>query len=166
MGWVGKEYKKRPIFALHDECVIVGFFALSTSISMRRYLFVSLALALPLIRAHPASRNSKTHLTKRIVDLKAFSLKVASKYTDSASVESNARLSASSRGSPQDTASELVPGANFRLVESVPGSAGVTHVYFRQTANELDIVNADFNVNVSVPLQLPNTSNSDCIDWP
>jgi len=42
-----------------------------------------------------------------------------------------------------------VPGAQFRLVgDNYVGSNGIAHFYFKQTANDLDIDNADFNVNI------------------
>jgi extracellular elastinolytic metalloproteinase len=121
---------------------------------MRGTLIASLALSFHYAGAHPLSLTSNSHLTKRIVDLTTFKSKVATNYTDSASVKSDSRLSINSRASPQDTATELVkktvPGATFRLVESYIGTNGVTHVYFKQTANDLDIDNGDFNVNVSL----------------
>lgn len=52
-----------------------------------------------------------------------------------------------------DTATQLVqktvPGATFRVVgDHYVGDNGVAHINFKQTANGLDIDNADFNVNV------------------
>lgn len=45
-----------------------------------------------------------------------------------------------------------VPNANFRLVgDHYIGADGTAHVYFKQTVHDLDIDNADFNVNVSIP---------------
>lgn len=120
---------------------------------MRGALIASLALAsgFQYAGAHPLSQTSKSHLTKRVVDLTAFKFKVAANYTDSTSVENRDSIRSNS---PEDTATELVkrtvPDAKFRLVESYTGTNGVAHFYFKQTANDLDIDNADFNVNVSL----------------
>lgn len=59
------------------------------------------------------------------------------------------------RATTEETATELVkstvPGATFRLSDDhYVGKNGISHFYFKQTANGLDIDNADFNVNVSV----------------
>jgi hypothetical protein len=44
----------------------------------------------------------------------------------------------------------IMPNATFRLVgDHYIGVNGIGHVYFKQSANGLDIDNADFNVNVS-----------------
>jgi extracellular elastinolytic metalloproteinase len=56
--------------------------------------------------------------------------------------------------SPEAVATDLVkatiPGATFRLTDDhYVGSNGVAHFYFKQTANDLDIDNADFNVNIN-----------------
>lgn len=53
----------------------------------------------------------------------------------------------------QDTASELikmtVPNTKFRLVDDhYVGANGIAHFYFKQTANDIDVENADFNVNI------------------
>jgi extracellular elastinolytic metalloproteinase len=55
--------------------------------------------------------------------------------------------------SPEDTAIELVhltiPEATFRLIDDhYVGDNGIAHFYFRQTANDLDVDNADFKVNI------------------
>lgn len=42
-----------------------------------------------------------------------------------------------------------MPNATFRLVDDhYVGANGIAHFYFRQTANDVDIDNADFNVNI------------------
>lgn len=48
-----------------------------------------------------------------------------------------------------DLVKKTIPGAQFRLVnDHYVGSNGIAHFYFKQTANGLDIDNADFNVNI------------------
>ncbi|KAM3421665.1 Extracellular metalloproteinase [Cercospora zeina] len=61
--------------------------------------------------------------------------------------------SIASVGSPDEAAEALVrstfPDAEFRRVgDSWTSSSGITHFYFKQTLNGLDIDDADFNVNV------------------
>ncbi|PVI04691.1 extracellular metallo proteinase MEP [Periconia macrospinosa] len=42
-----------------------------------------------------------------------------------------------------------MPDATFRLIDDhYVGTNGITHFYFRQTANDVDVQNADFNVNI------------------
>jgi extracellular elastinolytic metalloproteinase len=117
---------------------------------MRGILLGSLAaLTVQHINAHPLVPTAHG-LGKRAVDLNAFRLKVASDYVNSTAVVTDPSFAPSD---PKDTATGLVkttvPKATFRLVESYTGNNGVAHFYFRQTANDLDIDNADFNVNVS-----------------
>ena len=121
---------------------------------MRGLLLATVAaLTASQTAAHPASR-PQWGIAKRAVDLDAFRLKVSSDYVDSKAVIEDPEVSSlTKRASAQDIATEVVektvPGAKFRLVESYTGTNGVSHVYFRQTANDIDIDNADFNVNVS-----------------
>lgn len=121
---------------------------------MRGLLLGTLAaLSVPYTSAHPSARKQWS-VAKRTVDLDAFRLKVTSDYVNATAVVEEPPVVLNRRASAQDIATELVketvPGAKFRLVESYTGSNGVAHVYFRQTANDLDIDNADFNVNVSI----------------
>jgi hypothetical protein len=95
-------------------------------------------------------------------DIVTVSLAVPSISTPSDSlllVDPNLSLHRSRRGDYVDTATELVKsvvkGATFRVVgDHYVGSNGIAHVNFKQTANGLDIDNADFNINVSVSLSL------------
>lgn len=124
------------------------------SFNMRGLLLGTLAvLSIPYTGAHPSSRK-QWGVAKRTVDLDAFRLKVTSDYINATAVAEESPVVLNKRASAQDIATELVketvPGAKFRLVQSYTGSNGITHVYFRQTANDLDIDNADFNVNVSI----------------
>lgn len=123
---------------------------------MRGILLGSLlALSIPYTRAHPSTRK-QGDIAKRTIDLDAFRLKVSSDYVNATAVIEDPPLALNRRASALDIATELVketlPGANFRLVETYTGNNKVTHVYFRQTANDIDIDNADFNVNVSIHL--------------
>lgn len=120
---------------------------------MRGLLLGSLAaLSISSTSAHPSQR--KAGVSKRAIDIESFRLKVSADYVDAAAVDANPPQGLTKRANAQDIATELVkktaPGAEFRQVESYTGDNGVTHVYFRQTANDLDIDNADFNVNVSI----------------
>ena len=121
---------------------------------MRGILLGTLAaLSIPYTSAHPSARK-QWGVAKRTVDLDAFRLKVTSDYVNATAVVEDPPVVLNKRASAQDIATDLVketvPGAKFRLVESYIGSNGLTHIYFRQTANDLDIDNADFNVNVSI----------------
>lgn len=119
---------------------------------MRSALFICLASLTIGINAHPLAATSPNP-RKRTVDLNAFRLKTTSKYADNLEIESDPSLVRVKRADPIDTATELVkktvPGATFRLVDDhYTGDNGVAHFNFKQTANGLDIDNADFNVNV------------------
>ncbi|PYH89557.1 extracellular metallo proteinase MEP [Aspergillus ellipticus CBS 707.79] len=88
------------------------------------------------------------------VDLDAFRLISNAEYVNSAeALNANVSVFTFAGESYVDTATRLVqgtvPGATFRLVDDhYVGDNGVAHVYFRQTVHDLDIDNADFNVNV------------------
>lgn len=94
-------------------------------------------------------------LSRRAVDLNAFRMVLETDYANATSVKSDPSISSlAKRADPEDTATELVkttvPGATFRLVgDHYVGDNGVAHYNFKQTANDVDIDNADFNVNVS-----------------
>ncbi|PVI02155.1 extracellular elastinolytic metallo proteinase precursor [Periconia macrospinosa] len=126
---------------------------------MRSFLLGSLAaLAVQNANAHPTysglSQSSRM-LSRKAVDLDSFRLKTKSDYKNSVSIKEDPSLaSLVKRADPESTATELVkttfPGAEFRLSkDQYAGSNGVTHLYFKQTANGLDIDNADFNVNIA-----------------
>lgn len=102
--------------------------------------------------AHPV--RSSGQLQRRIVDLNQFRLKTQASYTNS---DDTASLvgSLAKRADYVDAATALVkqvaPKAEFRLVpDHYVGTNGVAHITFKQTANGLDIDNADFNVNVRI----------------
>jgi extracellular elastinolytic metalloproteinase len=74
-------------------------------------------------------------------------------YINSTQAQGQLSTAALDQASPEMVATDLVkvtiPGATFRLVDDhYVGSNGVAHYYFKQTANDLDIDNADFNVNI------------------
>ncbi|PYI01935.1 extracellular elastinolytic metallo proteinase [Aspergillus sclerotiicarbonarius CBS 121057] len=108
--------------------------------------------ALPLLAAaYPTAQ--VTHADKVAVDLNALRLVSNAEYVNSLNVTTQALAVASFEGNYTDTAARLVqeiaPGASFRLVEDhYIGDNGIAHVYFRQTVHDIDIDNADFNVNI------------------
>ncbi|KAF2839742.1 extracellular metallo proteinase 1 [Patellaria atrata CBS 101060] len=119
---------------------------------MLSVVLISLAsLALPA-RGHPVTDTSHS-LARRVVDLDAFRLISTSEYSNSTEVSADPSFSLFRRADPAETATELVkttvPGATFRLVNDFwTGDNGVTHLNFKQTVHDLDIDNADFNVNI------------------
>lgn len=120
-------------------------------------LAASLLSSTGYVRGHPAPE-ARPGLQRRTVDLNAFRLTALSEYVNATVAESSIdSASLSRRADYVDTATALVkdkvPGATFRLVQDhYVGANGVAHVHFKQTANGLDIDNADFNVNVSHPI--------------
>ena len=119
---------------------------------MRAALLTTLAsLGAIGIHAHPTSHT----LSRRVVDLDAFRMKIKTEYKNSNDVLLDPSIpSLTKRATAEDIATDLVktiaPGATFRLSgDHYVGTNGVAHFYFKQTANGLDIDNADFNVNVS-----------------
>lgn len=119
---------------------------------MRGLLYASLALTVSSVGAHPHPQHSRS-LSKRAVDLNAFRLNIASEYTNSTSVGAGSSSDVAKQATIEDTATDLVkkkvPTATIRFVESYTGTNSMSHAYFKQTANDIDIDNADFNVNVS-----------------
>lgn len=138
---------------------------------MRSFLLASLAsLATQHVYGHP-THAAKT-LSKRAVDLNAFRQVLETEYANATTVQSDPTIaSLNKRADPVDTATELVkatvsqyrihnaririlttgqiPGATFRLVDDhYVGDNGIAHFNFKQTVNDLDIDNADFNVNI------------------
>ena len=112
-------------------------------------LFAAEALGHPV-----ASPPSAKHLEKRKLNFDAYRLKTEAIYIASDATSGlNARLV--KRGDYVETATDLVkkiaPKATFRVIaDNYIGTNGIGHVHFKQTAHDLDIDNADFNVNVSV----------------
>jgi extracellular elastinolytic metalloproteinase len=95
-------------------------------------------------------------ISGRSVDVNKFRLETSADYIPS--LEASHKNGASSTGSDVSDYVKIatsfvqttVPGNTFRLVgDHYIGVDGIAHVYFKQTAHELDIDNADFNVNVS-----------------
>ncbi|KAF2218306.1 fungalysin metallopeptidase [Elsinoe ampelina] len=121
---------------------------------MRAILLASL-FAAPFVHAHP-HESVKGHLARRAVDVNAFRLPQKAAYTDSKTTPDDtteARFVAADAADYVDIATRFlektVPGATFRVVtDHYTGDNQVSHVNFKQTANGLDIDNADFNVNV------------------
>jgi hypothetical protein len=107
--------------------------------------------------AAPAAEGSALH--KRAVNIDAFKNKLGAapaKYvTNEVIVEGKPktptrRAAAADADVAADQVKKLYPNAQFRQVSSYSSRNGVTHVYFKQTANGIDIDTADFNVNVSI----------------
>ncbi|RYP21257.1 hypothetical protein DL767_009309 [Monosporascus sp. MG133] len=95
----------------------------------------------------------------------AFRLKEAPGYTRASEVAANSAFKLLKRGDYVETASELVksiaPSATFRVVgDHYVGTNGVGHVNFKQTAHDLDIENADFNVHIARDGSVFSFSNS------
>lgn len=118
---------------------------------MRGVLLGSLALAVPYVAAHPARAQSSSGLTKRSVDLDSFRPKIESVYVEEGAVEQDglARRDPSPEILARNQVRRTAPGSDFRLVYSYTGSNGVTHFYYKQTFNDVDVAFGDFNVNVS-----------------
>lgn len=119
-----------------------------------RGLLLAGALALPAsVFAHPAHQSYG--LNRRTVDLNAFRLKSLAKYVNATEtvIEAPSSFAPFKPQSYVEVATQhvkmIAPDATFRVVDDhYVGDNGVAHVHFRQTANGLDIDNADFNVNV------------------
>ncbi|KAH8689236.1 Fungalysin metallopeptidase-domain-containing protein [Phaeosphaeriaceae sp. PMI808] len=121
---------------------------------MRSFLLASLtSLAAHNVHAHHShSTHSTQPLSKRTVDF-PFHEVLNTKYANFAKVQGDPSIVPPAQENPQRTATELVkmtvPGATFRLADDhYVGSNGIAHFYFKQMANDLDIDNADFNVNI------------------
>lgn len=119
---------------------------------MHASLLASVLLS-ALVGAHPAGHSNS--LVGRAIDLNAFRLKATSEYVNATVVESEPSVRRKRRGDYVEAATDLVKsvakGATFRVVgDHYTGSNGIAHVNFKQTANDIDIDNADFNVNVSI----------------
>lgn len=120
---------------------------------MRSFIFASLAsfAAIKGAQAHPAHTHQR--LTRRGVDLDDYRMKVPVSYTNAKEVGTDASISSlTKRSTAEETASELVkkvvPGATFRVADNYVGSNGVSHVYFKQTVNGIEVDSSSFNVNV------------------
>ena len=117
------------------------------------------------VAAHPVTSPNPSPIQPRAIDVSRFRLKTTAVY-NSTEETGDISIKLLKRDSYVDTAMELVkkvvPGATFRLVtDYYVGTNGVAHVNFKQTANGLDIDNADFNVNVSSARRnQPRSTNS------
>ena len=112
------------------------------------------ALGLSAVGAsHPAKRNTQIH-SRGVANLNAFRLVPMSSYTNAERTIAKRDTITSSRSSnPLDVAKAHVkdknPDAKFRVVDDhYTGSNGITHIRFKQTMHDIDIDNADYNVNV------------------
>lgn len=121
-------------------------------VKMRSALIATLASVAAMgAYAHP---HTSASLSKRAIDLDKFRMVVKTEYKNATEVDADPTIpTLRARATSEETATELVsaqaPDAQFRLVnDHYTGKNGVSHFYFKQTANGLDIDNADFNVNV------------------
>ncbi|KAL2672933.1 hypothetical protein Neosp_013651 [[Neocosmospora] mangrovei] len=116
--------------------------------------------------AHPAKRQpNDSPLSKRGVDLDAFRLPELAKYVPQDEVPdiSNARIAPSSdyTKTAEEFVKSVVGKATFRLVsDHYVGTNGVAHVQFKQTVNDIDVDNADFNVNIGADGKVFSYGNS------
>ena len=113
------------------------------------------------VAAHPVASPNPSPLQPRAIDVNKFRLKTTAVYNSSEET-GDIGIKLLKRESYVDTATALVkkvaPGTTFRVVnDHYVGTNGVAHVNFKQTANGLDIDNADFNVNVSITRSLSKT---------
>ncbi|KAH7401020.1 extracellular metallo proteinase 1 [Phaeosphaeria sp. MPI-PUGE-AT-0046c] len=105
-----------------------------------------------VVASHPSGHGSS--LAPRAINLDAFRLTAVSKYVNASATASEPSLPRIKRADYVEAATELVKsvakGATFRLVEDhYVGTNGIAHVNFKQTANGIDIDNADMNVNIA-----------------
>jgi extracellular elastinolytic metalloproteinase len=119
---------------------------------MRGTILAGLASSLALVGAHPGGAHS---IVGRGIDINAFRLNSTSQYVNASVAETPSAARRNRRGDYVGVATDLVKsradGASYRVVEDhYVGTNRIAHVNFKQTANGLDIDNADFNVNVSV----------------
>ncbi|GAW15807.1 hypothetical protein ANO14919_052290 [Xylariales sp. No.14919] len=119
---------------------------------MRSSLLYGLLGSSLLADAHPSTR-ARNGVQRRDVDLKSFKLNTQSQYFSHKAVKADQSLKLLKRTTYVETATELVkqviPNAEFRVAKDhYVGTNGVSHVYFRQTVNGIDVGNANFNVNI------------------
>ncbi|KAL9619874.1 MAG: hypothetical protein Q9160_005521 [Pyrenula sp. 1 TL-2023] len=103
--------------------------------------------------AHPTHRGQRPNLHRRTVDINRFRLQTKTTYVNSTVADTSGNLNRRQDTDYVQIATDLVkkiaPDATFRVVDDhYVGKSGIAHVNFKQTANDLDIDNADFNVNV------------------
>ncbi|KAJ4199328.1 hypothetical protein NW759_016115 [Fusarium solani] len=134
--------------------------------SVDSLLLLGLAGLASQANAHPAKRQpNSSPLSKRGVDLDAFRLPELAKYVPQDEVPdiSNARVAPSSdyTKTAEEFVKSVVGKATFRLVsDHYVGTNGVAHVRFKQTVNDIDVDNADFNVNIGADGKVFSYGNS------
>lgn len=122
---------------------------------MHSSAFLAVLGCISLGRTHPTKEN-KPIFSRGVANLNAFRLPMLASYTSAerALVGRETTPSSSSSFDPVEVAKahlkDKSPDASFRLVDDYyTGSNGITHVRFKQTFNNIDVDNADYNVNVS-----------------
>ena len=124
---------------------------------MRSFLLASL-VSLSAVRVHSHPAHSSRGLTQRAIDLDAFRPKALSSYKNATQVVADPNIhSIGRRADPEQVAHDLVaqsvPGATFRLRnDNYVGTNGISHFYYVQTLNGIDLEGSSFNVNVSICL--------------
>ncbi|KAM5431755.1 ammonium transporter [Microsporum ferrugineum] len=120
---------------------------------MHGLLLAGLAVALPLgVAGHPA--RPQTALSPRGIDVNAYRFSSTAKYNEHKTTSQMVQSFAYSKDDDYvATATKLVkstfPNMTFRTVKDhYIGTNGIGHVHFKQTAHDIDIDNADFNVNI------------------
>ena len=108
---------------------------------------------------HPTKQN-KALFSRGIANLDAFRLPMLANYTSAERTVARRDSTLSSSSDPVEVAKALIkdksPDATFRLVDDhYKGSNGITHVRFKQTFHDIDVDNADYNVNVSAHPRFP-----------
>lgn len=121
-----------------------------------RSVFLSGLAAFATLKSTTAHPHRSSALTRRGVDLDSYRMKLPVNYKNAAAVVADPSIpTLTKRDTAEDTATALVkkivPGKEFRLVESYTGDNGISHFFYKQTAHGIDIDNGDFNVNVSIP---------------
>ena len=107
-----------------------------------------------LTYAHPTKRHASL-APCGIANLDAFRLPMMANYTSAKDVKApQHNMMPFAPKDPVEVATEHIkttnPGLTFRVVnDHYVGSNGISHIRFKQTMHDIDIDNADYNVNVS-----------------
>jgi extracellular elastinolytic metalloproteinase len=125
---------------------------------MRSLVALGLLGAAATVGAHPSPSKGTRGLRKRTVSLESFRLKATADYINQTVVAGQPaprRAGTDYVATATALVKSIAPKSEFRVVDDhYVGTNGIAHVHFKQTANGLDIDNADFNVNVCSSLPL------------
>lgn len=106
-----------------------------------------------LVASHPVIESREIQY-QPLVDVSKFRIETAAEYTSTKSAQTAAQVSYDGDyiQLAKDFVKEKYPAVELRLSDDhYVGASGIAHVYFKQTANGVDIANANFNVNVRLP---------------